>query len=538
MCRACLGVVDGRGSAPSVRPQREAPPLRLMTPASPTRVVDGPEPDADVHQAVMVEPTRRTDLGNCRTVAQYHGADLRHSEALGWLVHTATHWAPDATGEVMRRAKATVEAELHATLDRPHDDERTKWIGHWLASQSAARLRNMVDLLRTEPDIAVAPDVFDRDPLLFNVRNGTLELATGRFRPHRREDYLTKCAPVTYDPAATCPQWDVFLARVLPDPDVRAFLQRFFGYCLSGLTIEQVMVILWGSGANGKSVLLAVLLYVLGEYAMTMSFASLAAKRNEGGPRNDLARLVGARLATFIEAGAGAHFDEPVLKQLTGGDRIACRKLYHEDFEFTPTFKLAGAANHRPAVSADPAVWRRLALVPFPVVIPPEDRDTHLTEKLKAEAPGILNWLLAGWRDYRAAGGLQVPEAVRAAVREYQSTEDVLAGFLEDRTEPGLVVLNKELYAAYTAWATQGGEEPANAKRFSRLLTDRNIRQDRRGPRGTTRWLGIQLKSGGCGGLEAISVNSHVEASLGKVTENGVNPPHPPQSAFSENPNW
>lgn len=490
----------------------------------------------------------RTDLGNAQRFAAAHGERVKYCEGLGWCVFTGTHWEEDRTLEVVRLMKDVVLGMLREAADLRDDTERERLAKWAVTSQSAGRIHAAVDLARSA--VVVRAERFDRDPLLLNLRNGTYELATGTFREHRREDYLTKCAGVMYDRGATCPRWEAFLARILPDAAVRPFLQRFFGYCLSGLTVEQVMVILWGSGANGKSVLLAVLQSVLGEYAMTMSFSTLAAQRQEGRPRNDLARLVGARLATAVEAGAGGQFDEPTLKQLTGGDRISVRKLYKEEFQFSPTFKVVVAANHRPAVSADEAMWRRLLLVLFPVVIPEAERDPHLTATLAAEGSGILNWLLGGWRAY-AAHGLQVPDAVKAAVEDYKSVEDTLAGFLGECVEPGEWVLHKELYASYTRWAAEAGEEAASAKRFSRLLSDRNVRRDKRGPRKTTRWLGIQLKtqspaveSGRCGGSTPVSTTFPMKGQTEKVTQTGVNPPHRPHptgeplAVASIEPNW
>lgn len=478
-----------------------------------------------------------TDMGNARRLAARHGADLRYSESLGWLVYSGTHWAPDDTGEVMRRAKDAALALLREAPDCPDDDQRAKLAKWAVASQSAAKLNAAKDLARSEPGLAVSAEAFDRDPLLFNCLSGTLDLRTVTLRPHRRDDLLTRCVPVTFDLAAVCPRWLAFLARVVPDPEVRAFLQRWWGYCLSGLTVEQVMLILWGTGANGKSVMLAVLQHVLGPYAAVMDFATLAAKRNEGGPRNDLARLRGVRLACAIEAGAGKRFDEPTVKTLTGSDPIACRFLYRETFQHVPTCKVVVAANHRPTVSADGAMWRRLLLAPFPVVIPPEERDPHLTDTLKAEASGILNWLVDGWRAYQA-GGLQVPEAMRAAVAEYRSAEDTLAGFLEECTAPGGAVLHKDLYAAYQAWAARAGEEPETGKKFGHLLNDRGIRQDRRGPRGAVRRLGICLREG-CERSEAISVTLPSEPLMREVTQIGSDPSHPSHpSQLPDVPAW
>lgn len=447
----------------------------------------------------MREAAPGTDLFLAQRLAALHGADLRFTQAAGWRVWDGTRWRLDDGGAVARLAKDSALTLLREASECQDDDRRKALARAAMRAQSAGGLRAMIELAATEPGVAAREDALDADPLLLNLNNGTLDLRDGSFREHRREDMVTKCSPVAYDPAATCPRWQAFLSDILPDAEVRAFLQRWAGYTLSGLTVEQKMLLLHGTGANGKSTFVAVLLHALGDYGLSMDFDVLAARRDAGGPRADLARLQGSRVAVAVEAAAGRAVDEPVLKTLTGSDRIAARRLYREAVQFVPTFKLLLACNHKPRVSSDAATWRRLLLAPFSVSIPPERQDPHLADALKAEASGVLNWMLDGWRAYWA-DGLRVPASMESAVAGYREAEDAIGGFVSDCCEldRDAVTLGRDLLASYSAWAATTGEEAVSAKALHRLLADRGLRSDRRGPRKTTRWHGVRLIGGGC----------------------------------------
>jgi putative DNA primase/helicase len=263
-----------------------------------------------------------------------------------------------------------------------------------------------------------------------------------------------------------------------------------------------VCLFLYGLGANGKTTLLEVLRMLLGEYATHCDFSTLTDQRNDG-PRNDIARLAGARLVTASEVASGARLNEPLIKSLTGGDRITARYLYAESFEFTPAFKLIMIGNHRPTVhGTDLGIWRRLLLLPCTVTIPESERDHTLLEKLKAELPGILRWAVEGcleWQEY----GLEPPAAVKIATAEYREQMDTLAPFLEANCEqgPDAVVDAGTLYSAYTAWCTEAGERAVSQRTFGGRLAERGFLAFK-GSRGVRRWRGLSLQcgaSGGCG---------------------------------------
>jgi len=274
-------------------------------------------------------------------------------------------------------------------------------------------------------------------------------------------------------------------------PDVIGFIQRAVGYALTGCTSEQVLFFLYGLGANGKTTLIEVLRALLGDYAMQASFATFAERRGDG-PRNDVARLAGARLVAASEAGEGTRFDEGLIKQLTGSDAVTARFLYGEDFEFHPAFKLVLAANHKPAIrGTDRAIWRRIHLVPFTVTIPEGERDPQLLGKLTAELPGILRWALDGCLAWQR-DGLGAPVAVRSATLRYREEMDTIGAFLDEacRLHASGRVRAGALYPRYQAWCERVGERALSQRKLGERLAERGLHCIT--SNGTV-WLGLEL---------------------------------------------
>jgi putative DNA primase/helicase len=287
--------------------------------------------------------------------------------------------------------------------------------------------------------------------------------------------------------------WNNFLARVVPDEEVRAFLQRFFGYCLTGLTIEHAMLFLWGTGRNGKSVFLNIIGWVMGDYALTAPAATFTASRGER-HETELARLHGARLVMAQEVEDGHRWNEARIKAITGGDPITARFMRKDYFTFTPQFKLVMAGNHKPALgTVDIAIRRRMHMVPFTTTIPENEVDPQLFEKLKAEGPQILRWMLEGCIDWQI-GGLNPPAAVIAATDEYLAAEDAIGLFLEEQCERNTDAweLTGDLFQRWQSWCQAAGEDAGSKKRFTQKLQDRGFpSKPRAAGRGT---IGIQLK--------------------------------------------
>ena len=375
-----------------------------------------------------------TDLGNCYRLVREHGENIRYVAIWKkWLVWTGTYWQIDNSGGVERLAKDTVLqipkegiveldrlARTTKEAERDKIQKKIKEILVWSKnSQADNRLGAMINLAKSELQIALTPEDFDTDPFLLGVRNGVIDLRTGQMIEPRRKQYITKSSGIEYRPGATAPTWKIFLERIQPDPDMRAFLRRWCGYCLTGDTSEQCFTIFYGTGKNGKTTLVDTLMHILGTWARQADFQTFSVKDRDS-ISNDLARLAGCRLVSASEGSDGVRLDEATIKKLTGGDRITARFLHAEFFEYTPSFKLILSSNHKPSIrGTDEGIWRRIRLVPFAVTIPEDEKDPHLKKKLFAEAPGILNWALEGCREWQR-NGLGMPAAIQNATGEYR----------------------------------------------------------------------------------------------------------------------
>jgi putative DNA primase/helicase len=322
-----------------------------------------------------------------------HGPEWRYVAKWNrWLYWTGTHWAEDDRLKVFDLIRNLCREIAVAELD-PTSNAAPKKIMH-------KTVGGVHGLARADPHHAAAVDQWDRKPHLLGTKSRTNDLNSGLDIDPDPLHYITK--RVAADPGGECPNWLAFLDRVTNgDRDLQSYLQRAVGYCLTGLISEHVIFFLYGLGANGKSVFVNTISGVLGDYAVTAPTEMFVASKNERHP-TELARLQGARFVTATETETGQQWAEAKIKALTGGDKIVGRFMRRDFFEFTPQFKLMVAGNHKPALrSVDEAMRRRIHLVPFTVTIPAEERDPNLTEELKTEWPGILQWAIRGclaWR--------------------------------------------------------------------------------------------------------------------------------------------
>ncbi len=434
-----------------------------------------------------------TEQGNAERLIHRHGRNLRYCFPWGkWLVWDGKRWIKDDTGEVFRMAKETVASIYWEAAAAPDEGTRKALAQHAVRSESGAKIREMIYLAR--PEVPVMPEDLDASADLLNTENGTVDLRSGELREHRREDLLTKIAPVEYRPDAPAPAWEAFLERVLPNEELRGFVQRASGYSATGDTSEQCMFINHGGGANGKSTFQEAITAALGDYAMRAPTEMLLTRR-AGGIPNDIARLKGARFVAASETEEGRRLAESLIKDLTGQDTITARFMRAEFFDFTPTHKLWLSTNHKPEIrGTDNAIWRRIRLIPWSVTIPPAEQDKKLAATLRRELAGILAWIVRGCLEWRREG-LRAPDEVRRATGEYRAEMDVLAGFLAECCELGDEHWDyaKDLYATYKQWCTETGERPEVQRKFGGRLGERGFRRDRGGSRGAGIWRGLRL---------------------------------------------
>lgn len=500
------------------------------------------DPDVNWELVRICAGEPETDIGNSRRFRHRHGNGVLHVQNIGWHGWDGKRWFEDVDHRLLRpAAHETVEAiALEPYLIEPTPREQELIDAAEEAARQLARMtgddlkgpevtslkkvieagqeaskavqarrqsrrrfaksagnKGRIDAMVNEAVAYVSRPVadLDADPLALNLDNGTLRFI-GEDDPdcpdpdvkrlawrvemerHDRTKLHSKLAPVAHDAAAEAPAFEAFIRRVLPDPEVRAFVQRYFGYGLTALTSEQCFVLFHGEGRNGKSTLVDAICQCMGDYTTSLPISTLVGndqsrKGSEATP--DLARIPGARIVRTAEPKEGLPFDESLIKGLTGGEPIPVRRLNREFIDVYPTFKLVISANRKPVIKGnDDGIWRRVFLVPFDVQIPEDEVDKKLPEKLEAERAGILNWMIAGALDYLARGRLDAPDLVKAATQEYRNESDYMGAFARaalivtrDTTD---MVTPGEMYDAFKRYCETQAITPLQPTTFNRRM--------------------------------------------------------------------
>lgn len=434
-----------------------------------------PQPNTDMSRTL-------TDTGNADRIRRDWGDRIRYVPAWKkWLVWDESRWVKDDVNQVMELGKETAHRIYEEGVGQIDEKLRTSIAKHSAKSQQAERIKAMINLATSIPSLVVQASELDADAMALGVVNGVLDLRTGQLRPSKPEDLMTKQSPVKFDSDAKCPRFDAFIREAMHNNDeLIAYLRRVTGYCLTGLTDEQCLFFFYGSGANGKSTFLNVLKDLLGDdYCKQTPSETLMVKKQGRSSTNDIARLVGIRSVISNEVEEGSRLSESLIKELTGGDAISARFLFAEFFDFRPQFKILIAGNHQPVIRGDDTgIWRRLHLVPFTVTIPPEKRDPKLSEALREELPGILNWALEGCREWQQKR-LIPPTVVTEAVQAYRSEMDILGQWIEEKCNLGLEekVGATEAYKNYRLWALISGFQQMSSNAFGRRLRERYERK-------------------------------------------------------------
>ncbi|MEV8036723.1 phage/plasmid primase, P4 family [Streptomyces sp. NPDC086182] len=443
--------------------------------------------------APLAPDRHRGHLRMAERFVDEHSGLLRHVHGIGWHQWDNARWAADDQRADIEAAVLTVKAALRE-LARLEGQERDELYQDARKSESASGLEGMLKIASALRPISVSSKSLDADPYLFNTPEGTANLRTGHVTENRREDLITKVAGAPLGDE-TDEEWESFLKRILPDDDVRSFVQRLFGYAMLGKVTEHVMPIFTGTGANGKGTLRDAVMSAFGDYAIEVDPAILMESKHERHGAFKM-RLRGARLAFCSETEKGRKFAEATMKRLVGGDPIEANLMHKNPITFDPSHTLVMLTNHLPAVTGDdPAVWRRLLVVPFDVVIPPEERDGGLPERLKLATPAVLAWAYQGWKDYQEQG-LNPPEVVRVRTEQYRSDSDTLGRFLAERTLAGPhgYVRSRELFQAWSKWCHDAGikaDEIGSEVAFATSMKTRGFEKKSRKIGAV--WLGLML---------------------------------------------
>lgn len=409
------------------------------------------------------------------------GSGFRWTPGMGWMCEATDHWERDdlrqrfnAARNICRSGAAIAPEKLRTPI------------------ASARTVAAVVTLAQSDPRLVVPPDQWDQDPMILNTPPGVIDLRTGRMRSRNQQDHLTQVTAVAPDFGMVCPTWSRCLADVFSKPEIIECIQRMFGYFLTGDRREQKLFCWIGDGANGKSTLTDLLLRIMGTYALKLPTAALMQSAIDRHP-TELAQLRGKRLASSNELEEGSFWAESLIKELTGDATLRARFMRQDFFEFAQTQKHLIAGNHRPRLrGADPAMARRMILIPFTQVFAGARKDKALPQKLLAEAPGILGWMIAGAGKWHA-DGLAIPSQVMDASSDYMAEHDDLALWVEEccHLDPEASDTAANLYASFRLWKKDRGEQAPSMTVWAPRLAQVSGVSKRKSS--TVRYVGISL---------------------------------------------
>lgn len=417
------------------------------------------------------------------TVLKFNAVDKK------WFFFNGSYWQEDIGNQRVELAAERVansikkeKPELSFSTKTDEDKAMNEWYRFQKDSRSHMAKMHMIDEFKKY--VIVKHGEFDKEDMLLNTESGYVDLSSGELHDHDIDKKFSHQTVAEYSDNVDAPLWEKFLNQVFNnDEELIHYVQKAIGYSFTGSVDEQCLFILNGRGRNGKSVFSNVVSDVAGNYAKQMNVQTIVAKKNQSGSANsDIARLEGARIVTSSELNEGDRFDESLVKQLTGGDKILARFLYGSEFEYKPKFKIWMATNHLPIIrGTDDGIWRRIKIIPFNIQIPKEKVDKKLEYKLKAEYTGILNWIVQGaimWQQE----GLEDPEAVTKVIEAYRAEMDPLDAFLEERCTTGqnYSIKAREMYDAYHEWAKESEEYKMSLNKFGREMSKKLLRVKRR----------------------------------------------------------
>ena len=424
------------------------------------------------------------DTGNANRFKDLIEKSVRYSYTnRSWIFFNGQKWVEDVTGQIKSLADETIERMKIDFADCKNEDEEKVFTKHLKATRSSKGKTAMIK--ETEHLLSITQQALDNFKYLLNVSNGIVDLKKGNLIKHDAEKFLTKVINYEYSDKVDCPLWESFLNQIFNnDKDLIRYIQKAIGYSLTGNTEEQCAFFCYGTGRNGKSTFLDIISEIMGDYAINIQPETIMIRPGSSGASSDIARLKGARFVTSVEPNEGLRLNEGLVKQLTGGDKVTARKLYGNEFEFIPEFKLWMGTNHKPIIrGTDLGIWRRIRLIPFLVQIAEDKIDKNLKVKLQNELTGILNWAVEGCLLWKKEG-LNIPSAIQQATNEYKSEMDVISSWLSECCEVTWASDEKasDLYKSYSDWANENNEYKMSNTKFGLEISKRHEKiQNRNG---------------------------------------------------------
>lgn len=447
-----------------------------------------PEPKKDEFNLYVVDENTEEvenkyysydDTGNAARFTDNYKNIVRYNYARkNWYYYDGKLWQFDNEGKIKKMVdELLVKMKKEPVLvsdEVPEEEAKKLLTKHIKYSRGSNGKTNM--LKESQHLLPVNPETFDKDKFLLNVQNGFIDLKSGTLRSHDREKYFTRISNVEFTDKADHPIWTDFLNQIFSnDEELIGYIQRAVGYSLSGSTEEQMMFILYGNGRNGKSVFLDIITEILGTYSANIQPQSIMIKQQSNNASPDIAKLDGARMVTTTEPNDGMRFDEGLVKQLTGGDKVTARFLHENEFEYEPQFKLWMATNHKPIIrGTDDGIWRRMAIIPFTVQIPEHKVDRNLKYKLRREMNAILNWAVEGFLEWQRIG-LKEPSTIKEQRKTYRTEMNPIELFIDE-----CCVIDSEerektadVYRVYSSWAKENNYYLLDNTRFSKEMQNK-----------------------------------------------------------------
>jgi len=468
------------------------------------------DPILESHDKSKTKNYEQSDHGNAKRLLDRYGDIIHyHSSDMGenWFIWDGKRWCKDKRQDIFQKAKDTIDHMYDELRALPENEQRNR-LKFILQSKNQRGLNSMIASAQNEPEVFLEMDQFDSHKDMLNVLNGMVDLTTGKLLPHNKEKLITKLCPVNFNIEATCPRWDKFISEICPNEDTQKYLQRFFGYSITGHNRAEKMLIINGLGENGKGVMLDLIVEILNDYTRVAESSTILKRKHERTSSNDLADLYGYRLVRASETAANQILDEARIKIITGGNTIKCRLLYKQYIEYIAQFKLVLETNHKPIIeSQDNSIWRRVDRVDFTQKFSYENgkRDDLLRDTLRLELEGILQWLINGAIEWYLTG-LSTPQVILDLNKSYKDELDEIGGFLDQCIESDLnsKMSKKDIYTLYKFWCNAIEDSPISKIAFGKRLEENGYQHKKSN--------GIEFRTG-------LKINSKLQESLEAITE-------------------
>ena len=442
----------------------------------------------------------QSDIGTSNLFVDSFSDELVYCADNGtWFRWNGKHWEPDTMLKRNQFMKQLARYCVKFIFDNANGDQA---LLKYYCKLSDKNFRDKIlkDAMSVNP---IRAAVFDRHKFLFNCQNGTYNFSTGEFKKHDKKDMLTDMSNVVYDANATCPAFDKYILEVMEDDSEKTnYLLQIASYCLTGDTSRECFFVLYGDKTrNGKGTFVSTLTHLAGSYSKTLRPAAITRKQINSGASNaspEIAKLISSRLVSINEIEDGMMLDVALMKTLTGGDTMTARKLYQEEFEFIPQFKILINTNVLPRMTDD-SIFKsdRIHILSFDRHFEVDERDTTLKDKLKTEIPGIFNRLVSHYKQF-AKTGFHVPRSSQKIIQQYHLNSNNVMQYVEDNLYKNTAGYEKasDVYKNYTDWCVENGYQAAGNKVFKErasrvglIYTEKCHKKNKNGVDENTYWV-------------------------------------------------